>query len=427
MIAKADTITHGSNAVRYSADKELAEIVKVGHLPEGLATSSIWSRMMLHQAQFREKQRGHRRIKNTSIRIELSPAPEETEGWTMADWQKLADDFIREFDAVSLKRSDRDEDAHTHLANSQYVVSLHHDSKGQILHLHINANRIDMEGNTNNEYMIGKRATMAANKINEQRGWIQSMTKREWNIDEITNDCIQALKSMDSFDFNTYEAKLKAKGYGVKVMRDSIGKVCGYSVKKGNSIYKSSELGHSRSLTPSRLRTTWEKLHRDKSVHAQTLYPKGTQSVSRTATPVKAAIAQPKQQSSPRQMPLHSTATSESVKQQPVMVHHDIDVEGKHYPIDIPEKANDILMKEATLPDDVLWSRLADVQNTALLLFANYVDAATQMSESCGGGGSSAMESGWGRKEDEDDIAWARRCAQQAFGMHKRRPRGLHM
>ena len=41
MIAKADNITHGSNAVRYSADKELAEIVKVGHLPEGLTTSSI--------------------------------------------------------------------------------------------------------------------------------------------------------------------------------------------------------------------------------------------------------------------------------------------------------------------------------------------------------------------------------------------------
>ena len=425
MIAKANTITHGSNAVRYSADKELAEIVKVGHLPDGLTTSSIWSRMMLHQAQFREKQRGHRRIKNTSIRIELSPAPEETEGWMMADWRKLADDFIREFDAVSLKRRDRDEDEHTHLANSQHVVSLHHDSKGRILHLHINANRIDMEGNTNNEYMIGKRATMAANRINEQRGWIQSMTKREWNIDEITNVCIETLKSMDSFDFNTYEAKLKAKGYGVKVMRDSIGKVCGYSVKKGNSTYKSSELGHSRSLTPSRLRTTWEKLHRDKSVHAQTLNPKGAQYITRTATSAIAKVVQPKQQSSPRQMQLHSTTTSESVKQ-PVIVHHDIDVDGKHYLIDIPEKINDILMKEATLPDDVLWSRMAYVQNTALLLFANYLDAATQMSESCGGGGSSAMESGWGRKEYEDDIAWARRCAQQAFGMHKRRSRGVH-
>ena len=60
----------------------------------------------------------------------------------MADWQKLADDFIREFDSqVFLKKDGRKEDGHTHLANSQYVVSLHRDSKGQILHLHINANR----------------------------------------------------------------------------------------------------------------------------------------------------------------------------------------------------------------------------------------------------------------------------------------------
>ena len=426
MIAKANNITHGSNAVRYSADKELAEIVKVGHLPEGLTTSSIWSRMMLHQAQFKERLQGHRRIKNTSIRIELSPAKEETEGWTMADWQKLADDFIREFDAVQLKRPDRDDDnPHTHLAYSQYVVSLHHDSKSQILHLHINANRIDMDGNVNNEYMIGKRATLAANKINEQRGWVQSMDKREWNIDEITNACIEALKEMDSFDFNTYEVKLKAKGYGVNVMRDSIGKVRGYSIKKGNSTYKATLLGHSRSLTPSRLRATWEKLHRDKSIHAQTMVPKKPQPVIRPTASTTTKVTQPKQPSLPKQMPFHTTS-SEPVKQQPVMVHHDIDWNGRNYPVDIPEKANSVLMNEATLPDDVLWSKVEDVQNTALLLFANYLDTATQMSESCGGGGS-APESGWGRKEDEDDIAWARRCAQQAFGMHKRRIRGLHM
>lgn len=84
----------------------------------------------------------------------------------MADWQKLAEDFIREFDVqVYLKNDGRKENGHTNLANSQYVVSLHRDSKGQILHLHINANRIDMEGNTNNSYMIRKRAMAAANKI----------------------------------------------------------------------------------------------------------------------------------------------------------------------------------------------------------------------------------------------------------------------
>ena len=425
MIAKANNITHGSNAVRYSADKELAEIVKVGHLPEGLTTSSIWSRMMLHQAQFKEKLQGHRRIKNTSIRIELSPAKEETEGWTMADWQKLADDFIREFDAVNLKRPDRqDDDPHTHLANSQYVVSLHHDSKSQILHLHINANRIDMDGNVNNEYMIGKRATMAANKINEQRGWVQSMAKREWNIDKITNACIEALKEMDSFDFNTYEAKLKAKGYGVNVMRDSIGKVRGYSIKKGYSTYKSTLLGHKRSLTPSRLRATWEKLHQDKSLHARTMVPKKVQTITRPSASATAKVTQLKQQSSPKQMPLHPTM-SEPAKQHPVMVHHDIEWNGRNYAVDIPEKADDVLMKETALPDDVLWSTLTDIQHTALLLFANYVDAAIEISESCGGGGN-APESGWGRKEDEDDVAWARRCAQKAFGMHIRRSRGIH-
>ena len=94
---------------------------------------SYTKKRSIFQAQFKEKLQGHRRIKNTSIRIELSPAKEETEGWTMADWQKLADDFIREFDAVSLKRPEReDDDPHTHLANSQYVVSLHHDSNSLI-------------------------------------------------------------------------------------------------------------------------------------------------------------------------------------------------------------------------------------------------------------------------------------------------------
>jgi hypothetical protein len=33
MVAKGAVITHGSNAVRYSSEKDKAEIVKVNHLP----------------------------------------------------------------------------------------------------------------------------------------------------------------------------------------------------------------------------------------------------------------------------------------------------------------------------------------------------------------------------------------------------------
>lgn len=165
MVGKATVITHGSNAVCYSADKEKAEIVKINHLPDNISSSAMWTRMMALQQKYKEKQNRHRPFKNTSIRIELSPAKEETEGWTMAAWEELADEYIREFDAIDLSEKAKRESArHTNLQNSQYVVSLHHDSKGQILHLHVNANRIDMEGNVNDAHFIHDRAMMAAKK-----------------------------------------------------------------------------------------------------------------------------------------------------------------------------------------------------------------------------------------------------------------------
>ena len=104
MIAKAKVITHGSTAVGYSAEKELADIVKVNNLPEGIAPAAMWSRMMTLQEKYREKLNRHRPMVNTSIRIEVSPAEEETVGWTLDDWRKLTDEFIREFDGQAEER-----------------------------------------------------------------------------------------------------------------------------------------------------------------------------------------------------------------------------------------------------------------------------------------------------------------------------------
>ena len=44
-------------------------------------------------------------------------------------------------------------------------------------------------------------------------------------------------------------------------------------------------------------------------------------------------------------------------------------------------------MNEAEVPDpaDCLWTKLADIQNTATLLFANMVDGATEIARNCGG------------------------------------------
>ena len=53
------------------------------------------------------------------------------------------------------------------------------------------------------------------------------------------------------------------------------------------------------------------------------------------------------------------------------------------------------------------------VLNVAILLFMGYVDAATTVAESIGGGTSSD----WGKDKDEDEREWARRCAKMASHM----------
>ena len=70
---------------------------------------------------------------------------------------------------------------------------------------------------------------------------------------------------MKFLDWNIYEARLKGKGYGVMLKRDSQGKVVGFSIKKGISTYKSSAIGHSRNLMPSRTGKTSLKLHLEKA------------------------------------------------------------------------------------------------------------------------------------------------------------------
>ena len=70
--------------------------------------------------------------------------------------------------------------------------------------------------------------------------------------------------------------------------------------------------------------------------------------------------------------------------------------------------------------DGTLLSQLAEDGNhiikVALSLICGYVDDATTIAQSNGGGGGSPG-SGWGKREDEDDREWARRCLAMARKM----------
>ncbi|MCS2505745.1 hypothetical protein NXW48_08015 [Phocaeicola vulgatus] len=61
---------------------------------------AMWSRMMQHQHQCMKDRYNPKPIKLNALRFEISPAKEESAGWTMTDWQNLADEFIAVLDGI---------------------------------------------------------------------------------------------------------------------------------------------------------------------------------------------------------------------------------------------------------------------------------------------------------------------------------------
>ena len=402
MIAKAATISHGGNAVRYSVNKDKSEIVKVNFLPDDISAEAMYQRMALKQKEFASTINKGRPLKRNVIRMEISPTKEESAGWTLDDWVRLANEYIQVFDSIDLsKKAKRASAKSTNVKNSQYVVALHHDAKSGILHLHIDVNRVDMNGTVNDDHLIAERAMSAAYIINERRGWVQPEDIYEKRRQEIADICMDVLRSLPKFSWAGYAAGLKEYGYGIYIQEDDKGNVRGYSVLLGNSSYKSSILGKGRYLMPSKIEATWARLRGEQKSSANL----STEQKIRTST-VSAEMPQ----------------TNRSA---PVIRHYDISTdEYHHYHVAIPEDADEIIRKECSVPDDNPFVTVEAVQKTALLLFAEYLDGATSMAVSSGGGGGSDM-SGWGKDKDEDEHEWARRCTQMANHLCRRR-RGLH-
>ena len=192
-----------------------------------------------------------------------------------------------------------------------------------------------------------------------------------------------------------YETMLTKRGYKVKLQRDKENAVRGYSIKMGNSSYKSSELGTGRKLMPSQIGTTWRSLHPvQKPTAVQIQKPLDSK------RPIAESMSTA-QTSLPQAKP---TATSTDYKQ--VFL-----IDGEQKQLSIPERVYKELDSNIVVPENSDATH-GDILKVAMLLFLNYVDAATAMSESYGGGGGTGT--GWGKDKDEDELEWTRRCAMKA-------------
>ena len=248
---------------------------------------------------------------------------------------------------------------------------------------------------------------MAAEIINMRHGWKQPQEIRDMRKEEIAEFCEYTLQKMQEFDVDFYFKMLRMKGYEVTPRYDKGKKLVGYTISKNTSVFKASEIG--RKFMASQLEATWKKFH-----------PEPTQVRVKPASPTVTPCSRPSRPVTPKptsiQPKVQPKVQSKSV---PSFTTFNIDTPIGSKAVEIPNSLKDVFFNEAQVPEGNDAATVENVARTAMLLFVGYIDAATSMSESCGGGGGSAPESGWGKKDDEDERTYARRCLQMAHSMCK--------
>lgn len=392
MIAKAKSISHGINDLNYitgvSANKKHPE--RIFHicdnlLPHGTDPSGIWNSIKLASMS-------HPRMRNNTIRIEISPSPEHTRNFTAEDWEKLWQDFVAEFDRQTLKdRNGRVISPKTNIAGSISTVYVHYESESGIPHIHAAVSRVDKDGNINNDSNIHLRAQRAAEKVARMRGWKTAADVREVNKRQVSKDCLDVLKRMGRWSADDYFAGLRAKGYDVRVRKDNNGIIRGYVLRKGNARFKASEIGMGRNLMASKLEDTWNRLHGISGLQRQNDY---------------------------------SDTGNDYTSYRPGTRRVGIDYDGEEYTRFIPEPVMRLFDDEFDYREVENW---ADLINEACYHFAvamSYMAFLNVPTYTSGGGGASGNDLPRKRDDLEEEMARARRCANAArarMGVVKRR------
>ena len=396
MIAKAKSIPHGAAMTNYATKHNRADIVLTRNLDEGLTPLAMWGAMETIHQKYEPKFR-RKPVTKPTLRMEVSPSLEETKGWTLNDWYDYAQRFLEGFKKeVQTKDGKKKGAGKFNLDRAQLFACLHFDAKSGIPHLHVLINRIDLDGNLMNDSFIGESATKAAHAINVERGWELPEDIHEAHQKEITDACYDILRGMSRYDWHTYKHGLESRGYKVHEQRDKQGVLHGYTILRGNSRFKSSKLGKGRDLTAPKLEATWKKL---RPVAPSVMKPSSIVGTLQTAGRKPVTERYTERQNTAQPQP-KAPSTFGKV----------ISVGDKNYFIRVPLEAYNAMNEAIGTPEESV--PRDTVLNVAVLLFMDYVDAATTVAESCGGGGGTS--SNWGKDEDEDEREKARRCANHA-------------
>ena len=228
MVSKATATKGSSQAFDYLLDDK-------GHAQEldrNLITGENGQELL---AEFREVQAQNTNCINNTYSIVLSPSNERS----------FTNDELRELGREHLKNLGFD------LENTQYLMTVHRSTDQP--HVHILANRIDMQGNAHKDNYIGKRAQRSAEQIAERLGLTTAKEIQknkelsfEPNIKAIRKEIQQAFnQAKQEPDFASFCSKMKSQGIEVREIHNSGGKLQGlrYVHSKSGADLKASEVG----------------------------------------------------------------------------------------------------------------------------------------------------------------------------------------
>jgi len=401
MIARARAVAHGSAYTTYATLKRDAEFVCCENMSGDMTAAvtdddldNIWMQFKYAGENYIAKGKA---VSRNLIAMEVSPTKEESKGWTLEQWKRFAHRFIKEMDKIEFRdKNGKVSSKRMDLAHSKWIAMLHHDAKSGILHLHFMVSRFTIDGKINDTNLIGLKATMAANSINQSLGWKQSQEISAEHKTEIKDALYDILRNMNRFDWNVFLQKIKERGYSAELKKDSNGEVVGYRIKRGNSKYNASEIG--RQLTASRIEATWRQLHKD--MEAET--------AQRKADEQKARIEYAERH--------HFVC--EPVSPDTKKEHFEFDrsiADGKepeHFTFEVSENLVDAMCSSSKALEDEFEFVLEEVIETSLFVFFELMSVPGGSGYSSGGGGGNNNDLPHKKKDDDDELLRAMRIAK---------------
>lgn len=222
------------------------------------------------------------------------------------------------------------------------------------------------------------------------------------NADKVADDLLEILRTMPSWSWNDYVARVRAKGYTLMIRSDKKDAIKGYTIGKGKAKFKTSELGKGRKLMASKIEDTWNILHGQSET-------KSMQFAGKAKTKKNALVVPVTVKSETQSMTLSNKLVANYSSWCYSTSRYGFTHDGRTSLFYIPDDVMQLFNDEFDHRETVNWKELTDM---AVALFIGL--AALDTVSSGGGGGGSNNDNDWRDKKDEDEMERARRCARAA-------------